>query len=214
MPDSTHTNTKIVIFDFDGTIADSLDILVKIINKQAHRYGYKKITETTINRFRDENSLTILRDMKLPLLRILFLARHVKKEFQQSIEEVKPVYGMHKTLRTLKDQGYTLGIATSNSKVTVEQFLKQHDLDIFDFVIGKTVFNKGKMLAGILRHFRFPLANVFYVGDETRDIEAARHANIKVISVTWGINSGELLSTYNPDFIIDKPEQLTEVVKG
>lgn len=184
------------------------------MNKQAKHYGFKRITETTISQFRDENSMTILKNMKLPFYRILFLIRRIKQDFHRTIEDVKPVYGMRKTLKDLKSQGYTLGIATSNSKATVEQFLIQHDVDIFDFIVGKTVFHKGKMLSKIIKHFRFPIENVYYVGDETRDIEAARHAKIKVISVTWGINSATILATYKPDFIINKPEQLSEVLKG
>ncbi|PSB03825.1 HAD family hydrolase, partial [Merismopedia glauca] len=56
-------------------------------------------------------------------------------------------------------------------------------------------------------------AKVIYVGDETRDIEAARKSKIKAIAVCWGFNFREILAKYKPDFLIDRPSQLLEVVQ-
>jgi phosphoglycolate phosphatase-like HAD superfamily hydrolase len=55
---------------------------------------------------------------------------------------------------------------------------------------------------------------VIYVGDETRDIEASKKINIKVIAVSWGFNSGEVLAKHNPDFLIHKPSELIEVLRS
>jgi phosphoglycolate phosphatase len=55
---------------------------------------------------------------------------------------------------------------------------------------------------------------VIYVGDETRDIEAARKIQIQVIAVSWGFNSREVLAEQKPDFLISHPSQLIEVVRG
>jgi phosphoglycolate phosphatase len=53
---------------------------------------------------------------------------------------------------------------------------------------------------------------VIYVGDETRDIEAAKKANVQVIAVSWGFNSPEALARENPNFLIDHPWELLEVI--
>jgi phosphoglycolate phosphatase-like HAD superfamily hydrolase len=55
---------------------------------------------------------------------------------------------------------------------------------------------------------------VVYVGDETRDIEAAKKSQIKVIAVTWGFNSKQVLAAQNPDFLIDRPEELIKVIES
>lgn len=54
---------------------------------------------------------------------------------------------------------------------------------------------------------------VIYVGDETRDVEAAKKVGVKVIAVTWGINSEKILRKQNPDYLIVKPKELIEVLK-
>ena len=65
----------------------------------------------------------------------------------------------------------------------------------------------------MLREKKFDKKDVLYVGDETRDITAAKKAKIKVVAVTWGFSSRKGLEKYKPDFLIDKPEELLEVVK-
>ena len=56
-----------------------------------------------------------------------------------------------------------------------------------------------------------PLTAAIYVGDETRDVEAARKAGVQIIAVGWGLNSRASLLLQNPDFIVDSPEELTQL---
>lgn len=205
--------SKVLIFDFDGTIADSLDAMVHIMNRFSHRFGYKHITEEMRDSLRHETSQKILSEFNLSPWRLLWIALRVKAEMHKQVANIHLIDGMKTAIRQLKADGYTLGVATSNSKVTVEQFLAKHHLtDCFDFVFARTVFNKATLLKAILRHFRFPPKNVWYIGDETRDIDAARVAGVGIVSVTWGMNSAEILKSHQPDHIVTEPASIHRVL--
>ncbi len=205
---------KVLIFDFDGTIADSLDALVRIANKYSKSYGYKRITDEKRDQMRHETSQAIMSDFGLSPWRLLFLALRVKAELRREIPDIKLNSGMKKALDQLHEQGYTLGIATSNSKRTVELFLKNHNLDCFDFVYGRTVFSKATIIKSILRKYNFDPKQVTYIGDETRDIDAARAVGIGIISVAWGMNSAEILRSHNPDHVITEPDSFQRVLSA
>jgi phosphoglycolate phosphatase-like HAD superfamily hydrolase len=65
----------------------------------------------------------------------------------------------------------------------------------------------------ILKKRKVAKDEVIYIGDESRDVEAARESGIKVISVTWGYNSREALSAHRPDFIAETPDELQQIVE-
>lgn len=203
---------KVLIFDFDGTIADSLDAIVHIMNKYAKHYGFSRITEEKRDQMRHETSQSILSNFRMSPIRLFLLATRVKSEMKGELTDIKLIPGIKKAVEELHEAGYTLGIATSNSKSTVELFLQNHKIECFDFVYGRTAFSKASMLKKIMRKYRFDKNDVTYVGDETRDIDAARAAGIKVISVAWGMHSQEILRAHTPDHLITEPQSIKRVL--
>ena len=87
-------------------------------------------------------------------------------------------------------------------------FLQHHDLDIFEFIHSGSFFNKGEILKNIIKEIGYAPKEVFYIGDESRDIMASREANVNVVSVTWGFNAKEVLMRHNPDNIVHTPHEL------
>ncbi|MEA5507071.1 HAD-IA family hydrolase [Halotia wernerae UHCC 0503] len=207
---------KVIIFDFDGTIADTVDALVSIANRLAVEFGYVQITPQELALLRNLTSREIIKYSGISLFRIPFLLKKVKGELKNKIQEFKPIPGIQEALIDLQNHGYKLGIITSNSKENVTAFLKNNELDnLFDFIYsGVTIFGKTTIINNVLRQKQLKPQAVIYVGDETRDIEASRKANIKVIAVTWGFNSQKVLAQQNPDFLIHQPNELLEVIKS
>jgi len=207
---------KVIIFDFDGTIADTVDALVSIANGLAQKFGYIPITQEELTLLRNLNSREIIKYSGISILKIPFLVKKVKSELKSKIKELKPISGIKEALVVLNNKGYRLGIITSNSQDNVTDFLRVNDLDnLFDFVYsGVTIFGKTTIINNVLKQKQIKPQEVIYVGDETRDIEASKKANIKVIAVTWGFNSQEVLAKQNPDFLIHEPYELLEVIKG
>lgn len=207
---------KVIIFDFDGTIADTVDALVSLANSLATEFGYAQITPEELVILRNLTSREIFKYSGIPLFKIPFLLKKVKRELKNKIPELKPIVGIREALVELKDNGNRLGIITSNSKGNVKQFLEINNLDsLFEFIhTGVTIFGKTTIINNVLRQKQIKTEEVIYVGDETRDIEASKKAHIKVIGVTWGFNSEEALLKQNPDDLIHHPHELVEVIRN
>ncbi len=207
---------KVIIFDFDGTIADTVDALVSIANRLAVEFGYIQITPKDLTILRNLTSREIIKYSGISLLKIPFIVKKVKAELKNKIHELKPIPGIKEALTELQSEGYKLGIITSNSQENVNQFLKINNLDhLFDFIYsGITIFGKKTIINNVLRQKQLKPQEVIYVGDETRDIEASKKANIQVIAVTWGFNSPEVLAKQNPNFLVDEPHKLLKVIKS
>jgi phosphoglycolate phosphatase len=206
----------VIIFDFDGTIADTVDALVSIANRLAIDFGYIQITPDELELMRNFNSREIIKYSGISVFKIPFLVKKVKGELKDKIKDLKPIPGIKEVLIELKNQGQRLGIITSNSQDNVTEFLQVNNLDnLFEFIhSGVTIFGKTTIINNVLRQKQLKTQQVIYVGDETRDIEASRKANIKVIGVTWGFNSQEVLAKQHPDFLIHHPTELLEVIKN
>lgn len=204
---------KVIIFDFDGTIADTLDAIVSITNRLALEFGYKQTTLEELAQLKNLNSRQIIDQSGISIFKLPFLIRKVKAELSKEIQTLNPIPGIKEALTELKNQGNSLGIITSNSKDNVMAFLETNNLqELFNFIYSGTTFGKSKVINKLLKQENISPEEVIYVGDETRDIEAARKSNIKAIAVTWGFNSKQVLAEQSPDFLIHKPNDLIKVI--
>jgi len=207
-------SVKVIIFDFDGTLADTLDAIVNITNRLAKIYGYKATTPEELAQIRNMSSREIVKQSNISVFKLPFLLRRIKLELQDDIQQVKPIAGIQESLIRLKNQGILLGIITSNSEENVKAFLQKNDMkDLFSFIYSeRTLFSKDKALNKFIKRNNLIPEQVIYVGDETRDIEASKKINVKVVAVSWGFNSEEALAKQNPDFLINKPSELVDLI--
>jgi phosphoglycolate phosphatase len=119
---------------------------------------------------------------------------------------------MPEVLRALHARGFRLGIVTSNSEENVGVFLKNHDLEIFDFVRSSSrLLGKAREIRQAMKKDRFGAEEVLFIGDETRDIEACRRARIRCAAVTWGYNLRDSLIAQEPHCVFDRPDELLSV---
>jgi phosphoglycolate phosphatase len=204
-----------IVFDFDGTLAESLETLLVVTNGLAKEFGFRPVAQQEFQRWRTMNSRELLAEKRVPWWKLPQLMRRVKKEQQRAIREIKLVKGMGEVLLALKDQGHVLGILTSNSSENVEEFLRNQGLaDMFEFVYaGSTIFGKDRLLRRLIQQRQLDRKTFFYVGDEVRDIEAAHRVPVKAVAVAWGFNTVGALSAAAPDFLLKDPKELLDVVR-
>ena len=207
---------KVIIFDFDGTIADTLDTIVGIANRLATQFGYKQTNPDEVAQLQSLSSQKIIKLTGIPLIKLPFLIRRVRAELNQEISNVTAFPGMKATLIELKKRDVKLGIISSNSKANIITFLEINGLNnIFDFIYtGVKLFGKSKVINRLLKQENIEQKMAIYVGDETRDIEAAVSSQVKAIAVGWGFNSPEVLAAQNPDFLVHHPQELIEIINS
>ena len=208
-------NSDYIILDFDGTIADTLDLGIEIFNRIAPEYNYLPVGPEERELFRTKRPQELFEVYGISRLKLLTLMLRVRKEMRRHVSEMKPFTGMDAALREISNSGYGMGILTSNSVENVRKFLGINNLTtLFDFIYsGRSFLGKEKLIRKLLIHEKLSKGRVVYVGDETRDIEASRAAGIPVIAVSWGLNSRDLLASLAPDQIADKPEDLPTCVR-
>jgi phosphoglycolate phosphatase len=162
----------------------------------------------TKEEMRQYKTQALLQKLGLPAWQLPLIVSRARKAFSQNIHQT-PIYpGVRDMLIALKQQ-CSLGILTSNSKENVDIFLENHRLDMFDSIhAGSAFLGKARCLKRFLNHKHLLPKEVLYVGDETRDIEAAKKAGIPVVAVCWGYHLKETLAQEKPDFLISDPREI------
>ncbi|MDR9403328.1 MAG: HAD-IA family hydrolase [Halothece sp. Uz-M2-17] len=207
-------NTQVIIFDFDGTIADTKEAVIAISNRLAPEFGFSPLSEVEIARYENLTTREIIKQSQVSWWKIPFLIQRVKQELKREIPSIQPISGIEEALEQLKFHQFQLGIITSNSEENAIQFLRQHGLlHYFNFVQSSFhLFGKHKVIQRLLRQKQISPSVATYVGDETRDIEAAQKSGVKMVAVSWGFNSATALEKCQPEILIHHPSELSKIV--
>jgi phosphoglycolate phosphatase len=201
-----------MIFDFDGTIADTFAHTMKITNILSDEFKFKKVHDHEIEVLKGKTIQEIIKHLNVPVLKIPNIVAKARTELLKDIESIEPIEGLKQILPLIKQANVQMGILTTNSRENVERFLKVNSMEIFDFIHSTSrVWGKNHGLRKLMQQNQLTAEDLLYVGDETRDIEAAKKEGIKVIAVTWGYNSHAILETFSPDFIAHTPDELFNI---
>lgn len=206
---------RTVIFDFDGTLADTLGLVGRVYNEQAPKLGTKLFRIEQLPELRRMGYTKAMKYLGVRWSQLPKLVMVVSREMKQHMGEVQPYPGVVKVLKALQEQGIARGVLTSNNAELVAEFFAAHDFPPFDFVVSeRTIFGKEKALKRIMRRQGLSREQVVYVGDEPRDVTASRKAGIRVIGVTWGLGGREGFETTPPDIQVDTAAALLKALKG
>ena len=204
-----------LIFDFDGTIADSLNAAIKIYNEHHQALGTPPIDKEIKQQLRAMSSRKILR-MLGPKIALLPKVMHlVKQKMKNEIDAIPPAPGITNTLMQLNIQpNVTMDIVTSNKKKNVALFLEKHNINFFRTITEvKRLRGKKTALLKIIKQHKLTPDQVYYIGDETRDIEAAKTCKTHSVAVTWGYNHTDVLQRYQPDFLFNDANELLTLIQ-
>jgi phosphoglycolate phosphatase len=207
-------NYDLIIWDFDGTIADSLPRMAEIYNEMAAEQGLLPISNTAAAR-----ELTIrefLKEHRIPLHKVPFLTGKFLAAQKQHSQPLEVFPGVADVIHELRQSGLRMGVVSSNDPETVGECLRRHNLEeCFEFRIGcSRLFGKHRAIRKVVRAAAVPEDRALYVGDETRDIEEARKAGVRAAAVTWGFNSARALLKIGPAHVVNEPGELVALCVG
>lgn len=204
---------RTVIFDFDGTLADTVELVVNLYNKVAPQFKAETVKKSEIPGLIRLGYAKATKAKHIRWSVIPRLVLHVSREMRKHMHEVKPYPGVVDSIKKLQRNGYSVGVLTSNQEGLVRKFFKSSGFPAFDFVISeKTIFGKDKALRKIIRKHGLDRRQVVYVGDEPRDVVACRKVGIEVIGVSWGVAGKNGFGIDRPDHIVDTAKQLETAI--
>ncbi len=205
---------KYIVFDFDGTIADSRNLFISIYNELAQKHGYLPLTEENIAQLRCMSIRERCKALKVPLFKIPFLASVVIKKYKQALPMLQFNEGMKEILLSLTENKVKFAVLSSNSKSNIEQFFKLNDIKCKNIFCSRSIFGKHTLINKFLKEKNLKPSQVLYVGDELRDVIACRKSDVKIAWVSWGYDNAELLKNNKPDYHIDDPAQILALALG
>lgn len=207
-------NYSTLIFDFDGTIADTLEETRLIFNRMAPDYGIREVAADELDHLRHLSLSELLDHLEIPKRRVPALLARGTGLLRGSITRLQLITGMREVLPALRGKVESFGILTSNATPNVELFLESHGLrDQFDFISSTSkLTGKSKHLRAIRKTFSLRAEEMLYIGDEIRDVKAAKKAGIPIAAVTWGFNSRLSLAQEKPDHLFDDPVEFLQLI--
>ncbi len=204
---------KCIMFDFDGTLADTENMAVQVAMTLAEKYNFRSITPKEIPYIKSMGAREAIAYMGVSRFRLPFIIKAAHKILKEEVSRADLCQmELYFLLEELSQQGKLLGVITSNSRDNVEGFLDFHKLTFFNFIRASTIFGKARHFARIIKKYSLDKHEVLYVGDEIRDIHAAKRAGIVVAAVTWGFNTEERLREEEPDYIVNTVDELKDLI--
>jgi phosphoglycolate phosphatase len=200
---------KAVIFDFDGTLADTGYILHKVYDRLAGKYGLQKASPEELDALRTISIQERFKKAGVPLFKLPRLAREALAVYGEFIDTAAPFPGIPELLHALKQQDIYLGIISSNKESNITGFLAAHNLELFDLVHATPgLFGKHRSINRVIGELGIGKQEAVYVGDELRDIVACKKVPLKIIAVSWGYDHLSLLQEGKPDYLVHHPSEI------
>jgi len=209
---------KALIFDFDGTIANTLPYTFSKIIELVKKLKLKDFKEEEIiEKIRFLSPQEIFSHfsiswLKMPL--IIWEVKRAQKDLYNKMDKIKIFPGIKKLLKELKKKGIKIYIYSSNLKKNIIKFLEKEKIDQYfeNVYVGRNLLGKDKDLISILKKEGLKTDEVYYVADEIRDALACQKAKIKMIGVSWGLAGERGLTKTKVYYLIKKPDEILKLV--
>lgn len=204
---------KLVIFDFDGTLANSFPWFVKMMNIVTEKFNLKKIEKNKIAELRKLDSLSFLKYLNVPLYKLPAISMFIRNMMSENIDEIQIFDGIEELFYQLKEKGHKIAIVSTNSEENIIQVLGDELIKMNDFFVGGvSVFGKESKLKKVIKMSGVKLEDSIYIGDELRDVMASKKIGMPCGAVVWGVNDADSLAEIEPDELFYEVGQILQRV--
>lgn len=203
-----------VIFDFDGTIADSFEYVFDFLKSEAR--NTKEYSADELKKFRKMSMKDLSIHLGVSYWKLPFTYFKGRRVMRAHMEHVQPFEGMVEIIRQLHHDDYALFITSANSGHNIRHMLRaQGILSCFRAIRSSAgITGKPALLHQLIVRYRLSRRTTWYVGDEAGDIAAARRAGTRSLAVEWGFADPDRLRAANPDALAIRPEEIIQIVEG
>jgi phosphoglycolate phosphatase len=205
---------KYIIFDFDGTLVDSKDLSIQVINQLAEKYQFHKLSPEQIAYLRKYSIADRCKALNFPLYKIPFAFIDFLLLYKEGTDQLDLFPGIKELLDKLDEANYKLAVISSNTEENIKQSLQNNSIETIDDILVASIFGKDKVIKKFLKKHSLKASEVLYVGDELRDILACKRAGVKIAWVSWGFDSIEVTNVEQPDFFAHQPIDLLSIAES
>lgn len=203
----------LVIFDFDGTLADSFPFFVGAVNDLAALHGFRPVCDHEVPALRQCTPREAMRRLDFPLWKLPAVTRSFKDLMTRSIDQVPLFDGVPAMVLALAGAGVKLAVVSSNAKANVAGVLGPAlSASMVHIDGGASVLGKAPRLRRMARRIGVPAGQALYIGDVCADAQAAADAGLPFAAVTWGYGSLESFRGCRLQHVFDTPARIVEVV--
>ncbi len=200
---------KLIIFDFDGTLADTFPWFTGVLNDVAARYRFRRVEADEVERLRGLSARQLLVHLGIPAWKLPFIARHMRRLATDDGEPAPIFPGSEAMLRDLREAGLVLAIVSSNTERNIRRALGPETAGLFShYACGAGLFGKAGKFRQIARRAGVERGHCLCIGDEIRDFEAASDAGMAFGAVTWGFTSRPALQSLDPAFLFARIDEI------
>jgi phosphoglycolate phosphatase len=203
----------LAILDLDGTLADSLPWFRRHVNDVADRFRFRRVAEEDIGALRRAGTREILARLEVPRWKLPMIARHMRRLKTAHLAEIPLFPGVGAMLRALHAGGVRLAVVSSDSEANARAQLGPAKAALIsEFACGASLYGKAAKFRRVLRRAGVAPPSAIAIGDEVRDIEAARAAGVACGAVVWGYAAPETLRALRPDFLFERMEDIARAL--
>ncbi|MBS0250726.1 MAG: HAD hydrolase-like protein [Proteobacteria bacterium] len=200
---------SLVIFDLDGTLADSFPWFIGSLNDVADAFRLRRVGEDEIEPLRRADVPEILKLLGVPRWKLPMIARYMRKLKSTQLDTISLFPGTGDMLRTLKAGGVTLTLVSSDNEENAKVVLGPEYTTLFsDYNCSAALFGKAGKFRRVMKRAGVAPHQVLAIGDEARDLNAARAAGIDFAAVSWGYTAPDKLRTLAPDLMFERIEDI------
>lgn len=213
---------KIIIFDLDGTLLNTLDDLADSTNIVMKAFGYPQHSKEDIRNFVG-NGVAKLIERAIP-------NGKENKNYNKCLDMFKEIYpknmynktapyqGITDMLKNLKEKGLIIAVVSNKFDLAVKELCEKYFPNLIDFCAGeneKEGIRKKPApdtVLKVLEQYNLKNNDAIYVGDSEVDIQTAQNSNMPCISVSWGFKDREFLTNNGAEIIINTPTEITDIL--
>jgi phosphoglycolate phosphatase len=212
-PPGAAVPVRLVIFDFDGTLSDSGDWFLSVVDDLARRFRFRTVAQQEVEMLRHRSSREVIQYLGIARWKMPLIARHLRKLIGRNAHQIELFPGTPDLLERIAAMGVKIALVTSNSEANARAILgPQHAARIDCYACGSSLFGKAPKFRRVLRRMAIPAAQTLAIGDETRDVDAAREVGMRAGSVLWGYASETALAAAGPDALFRAPQDILDYV--